>query len=146
MTDKATYLSNLEALSYVQEIGTPVLREDKTGVNLKVYDVDILEMGNSNRTQVISHKFAVYDEGGGSEAAYSYGPPYVPYYRENDPVYAAVATYVEGLGPVKGFSISEYDTDNQWAKVRVFVFVTDHIEEKQYLIYNDGGLTHEEIQ
>lgn len=146
MADKATYLSDLQGLSYVLEVGIPILVEENVGVDFTIYDVDVLENGNAGRATIVSHRFAVYNEGGGGEAAYCYGPPYKAYYRENDTVYSAVASYVSGLSPVKGFSITEYNTDNQWAKVRAFVYVADHIEERQYFVYNDGGLTHEDIQ
>ena len=33
----------------------------------------------------------------------------------------------------------------QWAKIKVYRFVTDHIEEQLFFVYNDGGATYLEI-
>jgi hypothetical protein len=144
---KAEYISSLEGETYILEIGTPVEVESESNANLNltVYDVDLLELDGSGSSIGYSHRFAVYDEGGAGEAAYAYGPEYQPYYEVNRAVYSAVKAYVEGISAVKGFIIINYSEDDQWAKVLVYRFVTDHIEEQNFFVYNDGGLTHYEI-
>jgi hypothetical protein len=145
MTTKAAYLTNLAGKSYIQDVGTPVLEQSDAELNLKLYEVSLSELSGTSAMMATKHKFLVYDEGGGSEAAYPFGPIFKPYYRENDTVYAAIKAYVDGLSAVKGFKIVDFDTVEQWAKVYAFVYVTDHIEEKYYFVYVDGTLTHKEI-
>lgn len=147
MTTKAQYLTALEGESFISAVGTPVLESSKTDTELDIntYRVQMIENSPAGEIVINSHLFSVIDEGGGGEAAYPFGQAFTPGFDENNIVYAAIEGYIAGLTSVKGFRISDYSTSNQWAKVLVWEYVTDHIEEKYYFVYNDSGLTHEEI-
>ena len=64
---------------------------------------------------------------------------------DNDTFRNAVITYLDGVSNVYGYKILSYDEDSQWAKCLIYLHVTDHIEERYFFVYNDGGATHEEI-
>lgn len=144
MTTKSEYLSALQDKAYIQSVGTPV-ETGESNDYLTIYEVEVVETDGSSAAVKGVHRFAVSDEGGAGESAYAYGPAIKPYYRTNDPVYAAVKSYIDAIAAVKAFRIVDFDTAEQWAKVFAWVFVTDHIEEKYYLVWNAGGLTHQEI-
>ena len=144
--NKTEYLADLQAKSYIQEVATEELQKDYTELNLKVYVVELLEKVNSTKAQPVKHRFCVYKEGFAQETAFAAGSGYTPFYNENNSTYQSIVGYITGTIPnVKAYWIKEFDKTQNYAKVRCDVFVTDHIEEKWYLIWNDSGLTHEEI-
>ena len=111
----------------------------------KIYKVRLLEKQSIDRAIPITHKFAVYREGISGETAFDLDGRYVPYFKENDLKFSAITDYLNGLSDIYGYRVNDYNREQEWGKAIVFLFVTDHIEEKYYFIYNDSGITHKEI-
>lgn len=145
MATKTEYLAVLLAKSFIQEVGTPVLISEDTELKVKIYKVQLLEKNGTVKAIPITHKFAVYKEGLAQETAFDLDGFYVPYFQENAAVYAALIAYAAAITNLTGYQVKEYNRDGAWIKVLAWMYVTDHIEEKYYFIYNDGGLTHKEI-
>lgn len=143
MATKAAYLTALAGLSYIEEVGTPVLDDGESNSELKynIYDVWVLERNNGTGVSV-KHRFAVYDEGGGSEEVLT---TYVPSFEGNYSGYNALITEIESISNIKSYWIRQISTEQQFAIVRAMIYVTDHVEVKWYLIYKDGDLTYAEI-
>ena len=145
MANKSEYLTALNALSYIQKVGTPVLQPSASDVELQlnVYIVPVLEKVNTTKAQRVKQVFCVYREGLTGETAFG---PYEPVFKENDNIYQLIISYINSSIPnTKAYWIKEFSKELNYAKVRTYEHVTDHIEEKWYLIWNNNGLVHEEI-
>lgn len=144
--NKTDYLADLAGKSFIQEVGTEELIQDlSSDIEVKIYKVRLLEKENSIRAIPIIHKFAVYKEGLGAETAFDLDGKYIPYFKENDSKYTTMVTYLDGLSDVKSYRITDLNRDLQTAVCKVWVLVSGNVEEKLYLVYNDGGITHNEI-
>ena len=143
MATKAQYLTALGNKSYIEATGAAVLNTDESisEISYNVYDINVVERNDGEGTSV-KHQFVVYDEGGGSEEVLT---EYKPSFNENLTGYNLLITEIESISNIKSYWIRTFDTDQQYVIVRACIYVTDHIEIKWYLVYNDGGLTHEEI-
>lgn len=134
------YLSTIAALSYIDEVGTPVelVNEAKSDINYKAYDVNILERNNDEGVAV-KHRFVVYDQGGVGENVLT---KYVPSFKENLVGYTSLINHISTITNLRSYWIRQLSTEQQFAIVRTMIFVTDHIEVQWYLIYVNGGLQH----
>lgn len=139
---KSEYITWLNGRSYLKEVGTPVLNTGQSNATLEwsVYDIDLLELNLTDSTgEIRSHRFAVYDEGGGSEAVFN---QYVPYYKENLSGYNALIAEIESITNLRGYIIRKIDTEQQFALVKAAIFNSPNIDIVWYLVYNDSGLTY----
>lgn len=144
MATKAVYLATLAGKSYIQGVDTPVVNsgESNSNLNWTVYGVYLTEIDGDGNGHLVNHQFVVYDEGGGSEEVLN---EYIPFYKENLTGYNAMITYIESISNLKSYWIRQISTEQLFAIIRAMIYVTDHVEIKWYLIYTDGGLTHDEI-
>lgn len=148
--------SNIKAIIGIAPFGNEVktvcpFGKDASGVvapdlhTQQPYTVTVLDVqGDSCERRNI--QIVVYDETLSSEQAfYSQSTSPVSVIPVPDAVVSAITAYASGLG-VKSFSITKYDSDQQFAFVDVWVDTATTCSKKTYRIFKLGAsLTHREV-
>ncbi len=138
---------------HAEELAGHVLYDDLTFTggdhSIHVYGAVIVE-NNEDETQARKRTidYIVIDEGdAGEKAQYKENGK-----RETFPVNVAakqaLVNYVETMTGYRGHEIIDINVDNsfKFAKIKLYQFVTDHVEEKMYVIYKDGGAPITEVE
>jgi hypothetical protein len=139
---KAELLSDLD--TKVVARGTPV--EEDESYNVKTYRVNVL-MESSDETAAMQKNvlFYVFDESGGSEAAwYDREKPANQLVPPTDTLYEDLITHVEAMDDLLKYTVISYEPDNSFLLARVYLSVTGKsVKMYTFLVYKESSTVYD---
>ena len=117
---------------------------------VNVYGAVIVENSEDvDKARKRTVNYIVIDEGLAGEKAQYFDEAKKNTYPIEDIARTAIIDYIKAFPTYRGFELIYLDTSNtfKFAKLKVYLHETDHIEEKLFIVYKDGtaAMDHEEI-